>query len=211
MAVIGSYNGSSSILAFPSKPAPRQIELGMNDTNAIGRSPFTGQTQVQSWPGADMWDASIALPKLTAEDAAVWSAFLAETRGTLNVFFLSDPTYKGPRGTLKGSPVVSGVNNAMATVLNTRGWTASLYRLLLPGDYLQLGNRLHRVLDQVNSDGSGNATISIWPTLREATADGDAINFNNPKGLFRFVSNRRSVLTDETRLSGVTLKAIEAR
>lgn len=210
MSVIGSYN-SAAIIALPSKPAPRQIELGMNDMVASYSSPFTGSTQLQAWPGADLWDATIALPKLTAPDAAVWSAFLAECRGKLNVFYLSDPTYKGPQGTVKGVPVVNGVNNAMATVLNTRGWTANSFRLLLPGDYLQLGYWLHRVLNQVNSDGSGNATISIWPSSREATTDGQAINLNNPKGLFRLASNRRSVLSDETRLSGVSFKAVEAR
>jgi hypothetical protein len=210
MSIIGSYNGAS-IIAFPDKPAPRQIELGMNDMVAVSSSPFTGSTQAQAWPGADLWDASIALPKLTAEDAAVWSAFFGECRGRLNVFYLADPTYTGPRGTVKGSPVVSGVNNAMAIALNTKGWTPSSFRLLLPGDYLQLGNRLHRVLDQVNSDTNGDATISIWPSIREATTDGQAVILNNPKGLFRLASNRRSVLTDETRLSGVSIKAVEAR
>jgi hypothetical protein len=208
--VIGSYN-SASILAFPTSPAPKSIELGMNDTVAMSRSPFTGQTQTQAWPGADMWDASIALPKLNADEAAVWSAFLAECRGMLNVFYLSDPAYTGPKGTVMGKPLVNGVQNAMATSLNTKGWTPNSFRLLLPGDYIQVGNRLHRVLDQVNSDGSGYATISIWPSLREATTDGQAINLNKPKGLFRLAENRRSVLTDETRLSGVSLKAIEAR
>lgn len=210
MSVIGTYNGAS-ILAFPTQPAPKSIELGMNDTVAIARSQFTGSTQLQAWPGSDFWDATIALPKLIATDAAVWSAFLAECRGMLNVFFLSDPTYKGPQGTVLGAPVVSGVNNAMATVLNTKGWTPNSFRLLLPGDYLQLGNRLHKVLDQVNSDASGHATITIWPSIREATTDGQAINLNNPSGLFRLAENRRSVLTDETRLSGVSIKAVEAR
>jgi hypothetical protein len=215
--VIGTYNGAS-ILAFPTSPAPKQIELAMNDTNAMSRSPFTGSTRVQAWPGADWWDASIALPQLQAANAAVWSSFLAECRGMLNTFLLSDPAYSGPQGTVKGAPVVSGVNNAMATTLNTRGWTPSSFRLLLPGDYLQLGSiasgvpcRLFRVLDQVNSDANGNATITIWPSLREATTDGEAITFNKPAGLFRLAENRRSVLTDITKLSGISLKAIEAR
>ena len=207
---IGTYNGAA-ILAFPSHPAPKSIELVMNDTVAMSRSPFTGSTQVQSWPGSDWWEANIALPKLQAADAAVWSAFLAECRGMLNVFYLSDPTYKGPQGTVLGVPVVSGANNAMATQLATKGWTPNSFRLLLPGDYLQLGNRLHKILDVVNSDASGNATITVWPSLREATTDGQAINLNNPRGLFRLAENRRSVLTDETRLSGVSVKAIEAR
>jgi hypothetical protein len=208
--VIGNYNGAS-ILAFPDNPAPRQIELGMNDMVAMSQSPFTGVAQVQAWPGADMWDAAIALPKLVAAEAAVWAAFLAECRGRLNVFPIRDPAYRGPKGTAKGLPAARGVNNAMATQLATKGWIANSFGLLLPGDYLQLGYRLHRVLERVNSDGSGYATIVVWPSLREATTDGEAINLNNPSGLFRLATNRRSTLTDETRLSGVTIKAVEAR
>lgn len=388
---MGTYKGAA-VIKLPTHPAPKSIELAMNDTNAMSRSPFTGSTQVQAWPGADWWDAQIALPQMNASDAAVWSAYLAECRGILNVFVLSDPTYTGPKGTVKGAPVVSGVNNAMATTLTTRGWTPNSFGLLKPGDYFQLGSvasglgltgswwrttgnsganpypsgggvmstaplfttsdtsvnyemnagagnstynfanavtpptpsdglgytdlyvvwtgyfqapstgtytigvnsddgatlyvngtklvnnlaagqgadgdlvytesgtialtagetysitldyqntsgsgaiqllwtppgatspslltvgtgyqfpaRLYRVLDVVNSDANGNATITIWPSLREATVDGQAITFSKPAGLFRLADNRRSVLTDETRLSGISLKAIEAR
>ena len=217
MSIIGSYNGAS-IIAFPTHPAPKQIELGMSDSVAINRSPFTGSTQTLTWPGADWWDASIALPKLLPTDAAVWSSFLAELRGMQNVFLLGDPTYKGPKGSVLGSPVVNGINNAMSTTLNTRGWQPNAFGLLRPGDYLQLGTiltitnvRLHRVLDLVDSDANGDASITIWPSIREATVDGQAISFNNPQGTFRLATNRRSVLTDETHLSGVSLKAIEAR
>lgn len=214
---IGTYN-NAAIIAFPTTPAPKSIELGMNDTVAMSRSPFSGSTQHFAWPGADWWDANIALPQMVGANAATWSAFLAELRGLLNVFLLSDPSYTGAKGTVSGAPVVSGVNNAMSSTLNTRGWTASSSGVLLAGDYFQLGSiasgvpcRLFRVLDTVNSDANGNATINIWPSLREATTDGQAINFNQPAGLFRLAQNRRSVLTDETRLTGVSLKAIEAR
>lgn len=210
MSIIGSY-GNVSIIALPGAPAPRQIELGMNDMVALSSSPFTGISQAQAWPGADLWDATIALPKLESDDAAVWSSFLAECRGRLNVFFLGDSTYRGPRGTVKGSPVVNGVQGAMATTLNTKGWDPNSFGLLQVGDYLQLGDRLHKVLVRVDSDGAGDAAISIWPSLREATTDGQAINLNQPRGLFRLATNRRSVLTDETRLSGISIKAVEAR
>ncbi len=210
MSVIGTYN-SASIISFPTQPAPRQIELGMNDATAISRSPFTGSTQVVAWPGADFWDANIALPKMVGCDAAVWASFLAECRGMLNVFFLSDPAYKGPQGSASGTPLVNGSQAAMATSLVTKGWTPSSFRLLLPGDYLQVGNRLHRVLETVNSDANGDATITIWPSLRDALTDGEAIDLNHPQGLFRLASNRRSLTADETLLSAITLKAVEAR
>jgi hypothetical protein len=212
--IIGSFNGAS-ILAFPARPGLRQLELVMNDTVSVTRSPFTGQTQLQAWPGADWWEANLTLPQMPQCDAQIWTAFLAQCRGMSNLFALGDPLHAQPsgtpRGTTAGAPTVAGVNSAMATSLNTKGWLPSAMGLLLPGDQLQIGQRLHRVLDQVNSDSSGNAAISIWPSIREATADGDPLTLNNPRGLFRLAENRRSVLTTETLLSGISLKCVEAR
>lgn len=210
MAVTGNYLGAS-IIALPSTPAFKEVELIMNDTVAMSRSPFTGTTQVQAWPGADWWEASLTLPQLTQADAVVWSAFLGELRGMANVFYLRDPSYRGPFGVPQGAPVVNGVNVAMSQTLNTRGWKPSTFRLLLPGDLLQIGYRLHRVLDVVNSDATGAAAISIWPSIREATTDGEAIVLKQPQGLFRLADNRRSVLSTESRLSGISFKALEAR
>ena len=210
MAVIGSYNGAA-IIAFPSKPGIRQLELEMNDTAASSRSPFTGTEQIQAWPGADWWGANITLPQLDSDDAAVWTAFLGELRGIANVFYLSDPLHRRPRGNPQGTPVIRGVNAAMATSLNIKGLTPNTARHLLPGDQLQVGQRLHRVLNVVNSDANGYATVSIWPSLREATSDNDPLILNNPRGLFRLAENKRSVLSTETRLTGVSIRAVEAR
>ena len=133
----------------------------------------------------------------------------------LNQFYLTDPNHAQPAGTplgtSAGAPCVAGVNLAMATVLNTKGWLPSTMGHLLPGDQLQIGQRLHRVLEQVNSDANGDASISIWPSIREVTTDGDPLTLNNPQGLFRLAENRRSVLTTETLLSGISLKCLEAR
>jgi hypothetical protein len=43
---------------------------------------------------------------------------------------------------------------------------------------------MYRVGDQVSSDASGNATIPVWPPLRE-TGDGNSIITHGAKGLFR--------------------------
>ena len=102
-----------------------------------------------------------------------------------------------PLGTGAGAPVVSGAGQT-GSVLNTSGWTGA--NALLPGDYLQIGYRLYNNLGVVNADGSGNATLSIWPQLRESPADATAIVLNNTQGLFRLKANSRkySMLANRT-------------
>jgi hypothetical protein len=81
--------------------------------------------------------------------------------------------------------------------------------VLLAGDYIQVGVRLHRVLDTVNADGLGKATIAIWPSLREVPSG--AVITNHAVGLFRLASNDQSWDFDYTKLSNITMNVQEYR
>jgi hypothetical protein len=139
------------------------------------------------------------MPPLTGAQAPAWIAFLMSLRGTLNVFQIGDPLSRAPQGSGAGSPVVNG-GAQTGYMLATRGWTAGASGVLLPGDWLQIGYRLYRNLGIANADGSGAATLSIWPQIRESPADGAALVLNNTQGLFRLKANSRkfSMLTNRT-------------
>ena len=209
-----TINGNSyNLVAMPSTPGPADIEIAMNDTVAVTTSPFTRQEQTQTWPAGDFWDATITLPPMMRATAWPWEGFLAELRGRLNVFQCGDPRARQPLGMAGGTPLVatSSDNLPMTWALVTRGWPASASRLLLPGDHFQIGYRLHRVCEQVNSDSSGNATLTIWPSLRETPADGTPLILNSARGLFRLASNRRSIQASPRRLTTMSLKFVEAK
>src|ERR1019366_2139050 len=143
----------------------------------------------QDW-GASYLEASVSMPPLTGAQAPAWIAFLMNLRGTLNVFQIGDPLSRAPQGSGAGSPVVNGAAQSGYT-LATRGWTAGASGVLLPRDWLQIGYRLYRNLGIANADGSGAATLSIWPQIRESPNDGDTIVTSNTKGLFRLKGNPR--------------------
>lgn len=211
--VIGT--SSYGLVTIPTTPGPADIEIGMNDAVASVLSPFTRTEQVQAWPGGDYWDATITLPPLTRAQAASWRGFLAELSGRQYVMQLGDATASGPLGTVRGAPVVDSTNLSnnlpMTKSLVTRGWAASAFRLLLPGDQFQIGYRLHMVTEVLNSDSTGAATVSIWPSLREQPGDGTALVLRSPKGLFRLAQNRRVSNWSPTRLTTVSLKCVEAK
>jgi hypothetical protein len=207
-----------TIIDPPSAPGFKGIVLRMNDTVAEARSPFTAKSQVQAWPGADWWEVEIEMPPLQPSQTAPWQAWLASLQGKGNVFQVGDPSRKMPQNPVVGSVPVcatgalpSAVNLTGATSLVTRGWLPSRQRILLPGDYLQVGYRLYMVLQPVASDAEGNATINVWPTLREQPADDAQIILNYPKGLFRLADNARQISIAVTRLSAVGFKCVEAR
>jgi hypothetical protein len=209
--IIGTFNGWD-IISRPSSPAWKQLDFTAHDSVGVTQSPFTIQSQTQYWAGGDYWLVNASLPAMSNTNADAWVSFLLECRGRLNVFQLSDPSKKKPSGRPAGTPLVSGTNAATATVLNTRGWKPLTNRLLLPRDYIQIGCRLYNVVSApVNSDSSGNATINIWPSLREQVTDGTAIITVNCTGLFRLASNDREYTFRETKTVGLSFKCEEAR
>jgi hypothetical protein len=196
VATITLGDNTYTLIALPAHPAPAAISVTMTDAVAVVESPYVpSQNQTQIWPAADRWMFQIQMPKMARSTAMPWLAFLAALQGLQNVFQIGDPLGKIPTGAALGAPVVaasSGANAVGAVALATRGWTPNKYGQLMPGDYLQIGLRLHQVTSQVNADGSGHATVSLWPSLRETPADGTAVGLINPVGVFRLASNKRS-------------------
>lgn len=204
-----------TLVALPATPGLRAVEFTDFDAVSIVGSPYTGQTQAQQWPGGDYWTGTATLPKLAQANADNWIAFLRELRGMANAFQLGFAPKATPRGTPAGTPLVDNTvsfgNVAMSQQLGTKGWTASTSGLLLPGDYIQIGYRLHMVLDQVNSDSSGKATLTIWPSLREQPTDSIAVITSNTLGLWRLATNQRKWSADYTRHTAISFQLREYR
>jgi hypothetical protein len=216
--VFNSWN----IIPLPPRPAPRQIDFGITDSIGESVSPFTRQSQVQQFPGADWWTLNISLPVMKRPFANPWIAWLAELRGKWNVFQIGDPSGATPLGTPilgtgMATPLIdgssAGYNLTTATTLYTRGWKPNTLRLLLPGDYLQIGYRLHIVsgISAVSSDSSGKANFSIWPSIRELPTDGEPIILHNTTGLFRLATNTRNWTANYLKIVPIAFKCKEAR
>lgn len=203
-----TFNGWN-IISLPTTPsAPATIDFTATDIVAMSISPFTGQQQVHDWQQG-MLEASVSYPPMTHVHAQAWIAFLLGLRGQRNVFQFGDPLAVAPQGSGAGTPLVNGGPQSGFS-LNTKGWTAGASGVLLPGDWLQIGYRAYRNLLPVNADGSGNATINIYPSLRESPADGDALILNNTKGLWRLKTNARKWSETAARVYGIQFDFREA-
>jgi len=157
-------------LSIPISPGIKRLQLSQKSAIGLNRSAFTYQTQVQEFQG-QMWLGEITLPVMTKANAENWHAFLLSLNGVLGTFYLYDPLGRVPQGAATGTPLMNGAQSAQQPYIVTDGWTPSTTQILKAGDYLQIGQRLHKVLQDVNSDVSGNATIDIFPRLRESAVD----------------------------------------
>ena len=198
-------------LALPTQAGIAKVRLTANDIVGISQSPFTAAQQVYKYPG-QFWEADVTLPPMKRADAEYWISFLLKLNGPFGTFLLGDPNGGTARGVATGTPLVNG-GSQTGNELITDGWTNSQTGILKAGDYIQLGSgstaQLYKVLDDANSDGSGNATLTIWPSLRSSPSDNATITVSNPKGVFRLVT-QPSWDISEASIYGLTFGAREA-
>ena len=160
--------------------------------DAYGRNQFTLALIKQIFDGR-MWEGTVTvLPQNEADGRALtaWLTALRRTGTNAGTFLLGDPSASEPLGSAKdtpGTPIVSGAGQT-GEVLNVSGLPNNVTGYLLAGDYIQIGTgvtaRLKKVIDDVESNHNGFATMGLWPPMRVAPVNGSVITVSTPKGLF---------------------------
>ncbi len=177
-------------LTFPSLGVA-SVRITQNAVVSVSRSPFTGQEQVQEHPG-QWFECEISLPPMYRDDYAEWDSFFLQLNGRAGTFLACDSSYRKPRGTVAGTVLVNGSHSARSKTLAVKGMTVGT--TLLKSDYIQLGTgstaRLHKVINNATADGSGNATLDIWPALTTTYSDGATVAYNSPVGVFKLTTNQ---------------------
>ena len=185
--------------------------------NSVGTtaSPFTYEQQVFKNVG-QRFEADITLPPMSRVDAEVWNTFFIKLYGQFGTFLLGDPNSATPRGTASssaGTPVVNGASQTGDT-LNIDGVPASQTGYLKAGDYIQLGTtsnaRIYKVLDDADSNGSGEVALTIYPDLRSTPSDGATVVVSNAVGLFRLTTPTHNWSISTDGIYSMTFGAAEA-
>jgi len=202
-----SYPLSMSVLR-----TPRRIKFNTMSNVAMSQSPFTGAQQVYAHAG-QYWSAEVQLPPMKRADAEAWLGFILSLNGAEGTFLMGDPVNTTPRGTATGTPVVKGASQTGNT-LTTDGWSNSITGIMKAGDWFQLGtgltSTLHKMRQDANSDGVGEAVLEFWPAMRTAPADNAALTISSPRGLWRLADNQQSWDLDLASIYGLSFNCVEA-
>jgi hypothetical protein len=154
------------------------------------------------------WIATYNLTLHKRAEIAELQAFLIKLRGQANTFYGYDPDAKTPRGVATGSPKVNG-SSQTGTTLITDGWTASTTNILRIGDYIQVNNELKQIVQDVNSDSGGNATLTFEPPLRFSPADDDDITTSQASAIMRLSSDEIFWNVDKRNLYKIAFSGLE--
>lgn len=162
----------------------KSSRFGLNINQAVFEAGLSRKLTVQNHAAGltDRWEGVLVTTELNQRQMADVSAWLVSLRGREKSFFTFDPDRKMPLGNAKSttsSPRVNGASQMGGSII-CDGWLASQTGLLEAGDYIQIGNGYHMVLERVDSDALGNATINFEPVMRSSPADNQEIVFENP-------------------------------
>jgi hypothetical protein len=203
-------------ISLPTDSAGQPTNTTFRIRRIVGQSasPFTGEQQTFRHQG-EWWEAEVTLPPMKHALAREWVAKLVSMRGVFGTMLLGDWDARTPRGTASssaGTPLVNGGSQS-GNSLVIDGATTSQTGYLKAGDYIQLGSglssRLHMVVEDADTDASGNATLSIEPALRTSPSDNTPLTVSNTKGVFRLVTNETEWDANAVSVYGITFAVTE--
>jgi len=175
-----------TIWTFPAGVFPAQADWGLQSNTQTFTSPLDRTTQMISLPGA-RWKAKLQFSRLNARENAALTSLLARLRGQYGKFWLPNHGTPTPLGTGSGSPQVSG-DGQTGVSLATAGWGA-YETVLMDGDFFNVNGELKMAVADVDSDGSGAATIVFEPPLRSSPPGGSTIYTDHPTCIMRLATD----------------------
>ena len=178
---------------------------------AVTTSPFTFQTQVHQHQG-EFWRTVISLPPMLRANANIWLSFLLQLRGRRGTFKIGDQDAKTITGVATGTIRVNGASQTGNQVA-LDGFANSTNNVFKAGYYIQIGSYLYMVIEDVNSNSSGEANVKIEPALRssiETINDDTTVVYSNTTTLMRLDTNELGWQTDKVSKYGISFSASEA-
>lgn len=199
-----------TILSMPNVGL-RSIEFGIISNTQVFTSPLTRSTQRVRLSG-ELWRATYSYPPLKGSDACALKVFMLGLTGLGNEFYAL-PERVVPRGAVTGSPTVKGAGQT-GTSLDIDNLPVSTTGVLLAGDYVEVNGELKMIASDVNSNGSGEATITIYPALRTSPADNAIIrtgaNSDPPRCIMRLIDDEQVRWgVNESLFTDISFSAIE--
>ena len=198
-------------ITHPTTPAFVSCGFIARSVVAQSISPFSLVTQEQEHDGQAL-EMAMQLPPMKRAQAEEWVAFLLRLHGKRGTFYMTPPGGGTPRGSILGTPMVSGPSQT-GDVLVVDGWTPSATGVLLAGDWIQLGtgatSRVHKVLENADASAGGVTSLRLWPSLRESPGNNSAVVVTNPVGVFKLLSNDAQWDVGLAQVYGISLAARE--
>ncbi|QDV34897.1 hypothetical protein [Tautonia plasticadhaerens] len=180
-------------ISLPPKLGLVRCNFGLETNTQTYTSPLTRNTQRAILAGS-RWIMTATIRRMRKDDqlARNWIAFFLKCQGMGESFYAYDPDRKGSKGLQGGTPLVNGSFQS-GTTLAIDGCTANVTGWARAGDYFSANGELKQLTADVNTNGSGQATLNFMPAWRGSPTDNSAVNFTNPTCTMILVDDRQGM------------------
>jgi len=125
-----------------------------------------------------------------------WLALVGKTES----FFAFDPSHQTPKmGVVSGLLIDGAAQQGRSFAV--KGGAASTSSVLMAGDYVQVGTQYFRLTRNLDTDGLGTGTMSVWPAIRTSPATNEPVVTDHPKIVARITSPIPEETTVYTRIT----------
>jgi hypothetical protein len=194
-------------IAFPTTFGVSNFTIGLRHVVAGASSPFTLSEQIQVHQGT-AWEISFSLELLNRDQAEAYNAFVLSLRGREGTFTMAVAGSETPRGAVSGTVLVKGAGQTGQDLI-VDGLPLSTTGVFKAGDFIQIGTKLFKNLVDTNSNGAGEATLTLAPTIKTAFADNTAVVYTNSKGIFRANENMTTITITPPNQMSLSMSARE--
>ena len=174
---------------FPTSPGFSALSFENNRPTLVNTS-LSGRRAVRQI-GSQYFTFTVSMPPMNQNDAMDIFAFLQKQKGSFETFQIKIPLQN--RGAEKSSTAVKvvGSHSAADSTIALDGFAASTTGVLKAGDLIKFAGhtKVYMVQSDIDSDGSGAATVSIEPGIVSTLADNEVVTMNQPDFTVYLVSD----------------------
>ena len=165
---------------FPSNIKPSSLSLQDNRPNLINQS-VSGKRVTRKY-GAQFFTLDITLPPLSKDDAMDVFAFLKKQQNSFDKFDYTYPITNRGANRTQTDIVVNGSHSVGDSTIALSGFDNSTSNVLKAGDVIKFANhdKVYMIESNLTSDSSGNATVTISPSIIATLANSEAVTVDQP-------------------------------
>jgi hypothetical protein len=164
---------------FPTSPVARSANITSQQDTIVSVT-TSGRKQARQIDG-QRFAITLAFPPMTRSEFAPIKAFVMKQRSQLENFTLIPPTEGNAQGVATGVISVNGALTAGTTTASIDGMTTSINGILKAGDYFRFTGqqKVYMAVADLDSDGSGEGTLTFEPPLRSGVNDDTILVYDN--------------------------------
>tara|TARA_R100001463_G_scaffold58260_1_gene110531 strand:+ start:635 stop:1237 length:603 start_codon:yes stop_codon:yes gene_type:complete len=164
---------------FPTSPVAQDASIG-SQQNTLVSVTTSGRVQTRQIDG-QKFTLTLDYAPMSRANFAPIKAFIMKQRSRLNTFTIIPPVVSNAQGSVTGTISVDGAISAGATTCTIDGLANSTNGLLKAGDYFRFSSaiKVYMAVADLNSNGSGEGTLTFEPPLRTAIPDNTSIVYDN--------------------------------